>query len=62
MNGITAINTLADTHNFEVTRQQNSNKITENTLLEFDAVIFLNTTANIFDDGEQAAFEKFIRS
>lgn len=62
MNGITAINTLADTHNFEVTRQQNSNKITENTLLEFDAVIFLNTTANIFDDGEQAAFEKYIRS
>lgn len=62
MNGIPALNTLADTHNFKITRQQNSNKITENTLQEFDAVIFLNTTANIFDDEEQEAFEKFIRS
>ena len=61
-NGITAINELAATHNFEVERQQNAQKITESRLMEFEAVIFLSTTEDIFDDTEQAAFEKYIQS
>ena len=61
-NGIVAINQLAATHNFEVYRQQEATKITENGLKGFDAVIFLSTTSDIFDDNEQAAFEKYIRS
>ncbi|MGB5819274.1 MAG: ThuA domain-containing protein [Saonia sp.] len=61
-NGITAINELASTHNFEVKRQQNAIKITEDGLKGFDAVIFLSTTADIFDAAEQAAFEKYIQS
>ncbi|WP_411029984.1 ThuA domain-containing protein [Spongiimicrobium sp. 3-5] len=61
-NGIMAINELASTHNFEVKRQQNAIKITEDGLKDFDAVIFLSTTADIFDDAEQAIFEKYIQS
>jgi len=61
-NGITAIIELASTHNFEVVRQQNAQKITESGLNNYDAVIFLSTTADIFDDNEQAAFEKYIQS
>lgn len=61
-NGITAINELAATHNFEVVRQQNATKITEGELKKYDAVIFLSTTADIFDENEQAAFEKYIQS
>ncbi|MCJ7467408.1 MAG: ThuA domain-containing protein [Maribacter sp.] len=61
-NGIAAINELAATHNFEVKRQQNAIKITEEGLKEFDVVIFLSTTADIFDADEQVAFENFIRS
>ncbi len=61
-NGIVAINELAATHNFEVTRQQNAIKITEAGLKDFDAVIFLSTTADIFDDEEQTAFENYIKS
>ncbi|MBJ2173541.1 ThuA domain-containing protein [Aureibaculum sp. A20] len=61
-NGITAINELAATHNFKVVRQQEAIKITEDGLKNMDAVIFLNTTANIFDDSEQKAFENFIKS
>ncbi len=61
-NGVTAINELAATHSFEVTRQQNFRKITEESLKNFDAVIFLSTTADIFDDNEQAIFEKYIQS
>lgn len=61
-NGIAAINELAFTHTFQVVRQQNARKITEDGLKGFDAVIFLSTTADIFDADEQAAFEKFIQS
>lgn len=61
-NGITAINELAATHNFIVKRQQNAIKITEDGLKDFDVVLFLSTTANIFDEDEQAAFEKYIQS
>jgi hypothetical protein len=61
-NGIVAINNLAATHNFEVTRQQDAIKITAAGLKPYDAVIFLSTTANIFDEDEQKDFENFIKS
>lgn len=61
-NGIEAVNELAATHNFEVKRQQNAIKITEEGLKDFDAVVFLSTTADIFDENEQAVFEKYIQS
>ncbi len=61
-NGIIAIKNLAATHNFEMARQQDAIKITEEGLKGIDAVIFLSTTADIFDDTEQAVFEKFIQS
>ena len=61
-NGIIAINELAATHNFEVKRQQKGIPITYDILKPYDVVIFLNTTGNIFTDGEKIAFEKFIQS
>jgi type 1 glutamine amidotransferase len=60
--GIIAINELADAHNFNVVRQQDAVKITDEILNDFDAVVFLSTTADIFDEKEQVAFEKFIQS
>jgi hypothetical protein len=60
--GIIAVNELAVTHNFEVVRQQDAVKITDKSLQGFDAVIFLSTTADIFDSEEQFVFEKFIQS
>lgn len=35
---------------------------TSNTLKQYDAVVFLNTTGNILNDEQQAAFEKYIQS
>ncbi len=61
-NGIVAIQNLAATHNFEVVRQQQAIKITEDWLKNFDVVIFLSTTSDIFEDDEQTAFEKYIQS
>lgn len=60
--GVIAINELAATHNFEVNRQQNAQKITEDKLKNYDAIIFLSTTGNIFDETEKLAFQKFIQS
>jgi type 1 glutamine amidotransferase len=60
--GVTAINELAATHNFEVNRQQNAEKITDNKLKNYDAVIFLSTTGNVFDESEKTALQKFIHS
>jgi type 1 glutamine amidotransferase len=60
--GVTAINELAATHNFEVNRQQNAEKITDNKLKNYDAVIFLSTTGNVFDESEKTALQKFIQS
>ncbi len=60
--GIVAINGLAAKHNFQVVRQQKARKINDDALKGFDAVIFLSTTSDIFDDEEQAAFERYIQS
>lgn len=60
--GVAAIHELAATHNFVVARQQQAVKITENKLQDFDAVIFLSTTGDIFDEEEQMVFEKYIQS
>ncbi len=61
-NGITAIENLADRHNFDLKLQQEAIPITDEGLKDIDVVIFLSTTADIFDENEQQAFERFIRS
>ncbi len=61
-NGIVAIKKLAATHNFDLIRQQEAMPITEAGLKPYDAVIFLSTSANIFDEDEQKAFEDYIKS
>ncbi|WP_373057570.1 ThuA domain-containing protein [Zunongwangia sp. H14] len=60
--GIDAVEDLAARHNFGLERQQEAQKITAERLNAFDAVIFLNTTADIFDEQEQEAFENFIEA
>jgi type 1 glutamine amidotransferase len=60
--GVIAVYELAATHNFDVNRQQIAEKITEDELKNYDAVIFLSTTGNIFDESEKTALQKFIQS
>ncbi len=61
-NGIVAIKDLAATHSFQVDRQQNAEKITTDNLKQYAALIFLNTTGDIFDENEKLAIQKFIQS
>ena len=60
--GVTAIRQLALRHAFTVDWQENASVFTDKGLESYSAVIFLNTTGNILNEEQQAAFEKFIKS
>jgi len=60
--GVTAVRQLASRNNFAVDWQDNGSIFNEKALANYAAVIFLNTTGNVLNDEQQAAFEKFIQS
>lgn len=61
-NGLTAIQALGAEHNFDVDSTEDAARFSDETLLEYQAVVFLNTTGDVLDEGQQAAFERFIRA
>ena len=60
--GTTAIIKLGAENNFDVDTTTNSEMFTPENLKNYKAVIFLNTTGNVLNDVQQAAFEKYIES
>jgi type 1 glutamine amidotransferase len=60
--GIAAIDALGAAHQFQVDTTEDAAMFTDTQLASYQAVIFLNTTGEILDDGQQAAFERFIRA
>lgn len=60
--GIPALQALARRHEFQLDRQQQAIPLSDRVLENYDVVIFLSTTGDIFTDEEQAAFERFIQS
>ncbi|MEJ7645969.1 MAG: ThuA domain-containing protein [Chryseolinea sp.] len=60
--GVTAIRQLASRNNFTVDWQENASVFNDKALDGYKVVIFLNTTGNILNDEQQAAFEKFIKA
>lgn len=60
--GVTAIKQLAIRNTFSVDWQENASVFTDKDLEKYQAVIFLNTTGNILNEQQQAAFEKFIKA
>lgn len=61
-NGIAAIQKLGQENGFDVDTTKNADYFTEGSLKKYAAVIFLNTTGDILDEKQQAAFEKYIQS
>jgi type 1 glutamine amidotransferase len=59
--GIAAITALGAAHQFRVDATEDAAVFTDAQLASYQVVIFLNTTGDILDDGQQAAFERFIR-
>lgn len=59
--GVTAVRQLASRNNFTVDWHENASIFNDKALENYKVVIFLNTTGNILDEKQQAAFEKFIK-
>lgn len=60
--GVKAIQLLGAQLHFIVDTTSNSARFTEDTLQQYAAVIFLNTTGDVLDAGEQADFERYIQA
>ena len=60
--GIAAIKDLGTANNFDVVATEDAAIFTDAGLVSFKAVIFLSTTGDILDLGQQAAFERYIRA
>lgn len=60
--GIKTIKALGAQNNFKVDATENAEKFTSDTLNQYAAVIFLNTTGDVLTNTQQEAFERYIRS
>ncbi len=59
--GKTAFKKMATEKNFTVEFTEDSTTFNPENLARFKAVVFLNTTGDVLNDEQQAAFEKFIQ-
>ena len=60
--GVLAIQQLGIKNFFDVSLFENPNGFTDKYLEQFQVVIFLNTTGDIFDTAQQKVMERFIQS
>ena len=60
--GVKAIQELGAKYHFMVDTTSNSARFTEDTLKQYAAVIFLNTTGDVLDAAQQADFERYIQA
>ncbi|WP_049722805.1 ThuA domain-containing protein [Gilvimarinus polysaccharolyticus] len=60
--GVTAMEAMAVRHHFSLDWHEMADVFADDKLQKYDAIVFLNTTANILNDEQQAAMERFIQS
>ena len=60
--GVQAIRDLGAANNLTVEATEDAGAFTASNLARFDAVVFLSTTGDVLDAGQQAAFEAFVGS
>jgi type 1 glutamine amidotransferase len=59
--GVRAIRELGVDNAFTVTATEDATRFTAADLARFEAVVFLNTTGDVFDAGQRTAFESYVR-
>lgn len=59
---VSAMRTLSQRHDFGLQWHEDANRFNDNFLKKFDAIVLINTTGNVFNEEQQAAFERFIQS
>jgi cytochrome c len=60
--GVQALVALGDANGFSVEQTEDPATFSDAGLSEYDVVIWLNTTADVLDGEQQAAFERYIRA
>jgi cytochrome c len=60
--GIAAVKALGTAHGFAVEATEDAGRFSDKELARFKVVLFLNTTGDILDGAQKAAFERYIRS
>ncbi|MCY7340922.1 MAG: ThuA domain-containing protein [Pseudonocardia sp.] len=60
--GTQAIRDLGTANGFTVTATEDAGAFTAGNLARYETVVFLNTTGDVLDDGQQAAFESYLGS
>lgn len=60
--GIAAIEALGAEHGFAVDNTEDAARFSDAALTRYSVVIFLNTTGDVLDLGQKAAFERYVRS
>jgi len=61
-NGIAAIQKLGAENGFDVDTTENASYFNDDSLKKYSAVIFLNTTGDIFNNNQEIAFERYVQS
>ncbi|OLF12746.1 glycosyl hydrolase [Actinophytocola xinjiangensis] len=61
-NGIQALRDLGADNNFTVDATEDAAAFSGTNLAQYRAVVFLLTTGDVLDDGQQAAFESYVRA
>jgi type 1 glutamine amidotransferase len=59
--GTQAIRELGAANNFSVTATEDGAAFADGRLARYEAVVFLNTTGDVLNDKQQAAFERYVR-
>ena len=59
--GLDALRGLAARHDFALLGTEDPSIFTDEKLTTFAAIVFLSTTGDILDEGQQAAFQRYIR-
>ncbi len=59
--GIKAIEQLGQQHNFSVTATEDSRHFTSMDLTQYETIVFLNTTEDVFNEAQQSAFKAYIQ-
>lgn len=60
--GVVALKDLAQKQEFTLDVFQNPKSFTDENLKQYNVVIFLNTTGNVFDSAQQRVMERFVQS
>ena len=60
--GVAAVELLGRENGFAVEATESAARFTDEDLRRYDTVVFLNTTGDVLDAEQQAAFERYVRA